>query len=215
MATFESVHDERVGVLEGSGYVVEGIGGIGAVVLAIIALTGTLALEFAAIAAIAIGVALIAEGGTITTRLWRFLSAAGEERKVAELGGGMSAELLGGVTGSLLGLLALLHIAPTVLVPVAAIVLGAAVLLGTGAMSEASAFTLGHTGRADVVARETIFAAAGAQMMVGIGAVVLGIVAIVGTHPVLLSLVAFLALGAWLVLGGTAVGGAVMAEFRR
>jgi hypothetical protein len=214
MATVEGFHDAHAETLRGTESVVEGVGGIGAVVLSIIALTGTLSLELAAIAAIAVGIALVAEGGTIASRFWRMRAVEAES---ADLGAGMSAELLGGMAGAVLGLLAVLHIAPAVLVPVAAIVFGAAVLLGNGTTSWLSVSTLepmvARENRA--MARETLRAAAGAQILVGIAAVALGIIATVGTNPVVLSAVAFLALGGSLALGGTAIGGVVMSELRR
>ena len=74
MATLEGVHQRRTAALEGSGILIEGIGGAAAVVLAILGLTGVMPLELAAIAVIVFGVALGAEGGTIATRFARLLA---------------------------------------------------------------------------------------------------------------------------------------------
>ena len=52
-------------------------------------------------------------------------------------------------------------------------------------------------------------------MLVGIGAVTLGIIAIVGIEPVTLRLAALLALGASAVLSGTTVGGTMMSFVAR
>jgi hypothetical protein len=216
--TFEAVHPRPAGILEGAGSLVEGVGGVGAVVLAILGLAGLLPLEIAAIAAIAVGVSVAVEGGTVASRLSRTLGAAGmAQAEFAELGGGMSAELLGGTAGGVLGLLAVLHIVPMVLVPVAVVVLGAALLMGSGATSRVSTLTATWATRPEVqpAAREALLAATSAQMMVGIGAVALGIIGIVGFSPVTTSLVAFLILGAALVLNGTAIGGSVMAVLHR
>jgi hypothetical protein len=175
-------------------------------------------LELAAIGAIAFGVALVAEGGTIASRFSRLLVRAnGGEMDVADLGGGMSAELLGGATGALLGLLAVLHIAPISLVPIAVVVFGAALLLGNGATSQVSAVALGYASKpeAHAMAREAVLAAASSQVLVAIGAVTLGIVAIVGIQPATLTLAALLGLGASVVLSGTAIGGTMLAVVRR
>jgi hypothetical protein len=108
------------------GSMIEAVGGVGALALAILGLAGILPLEFAAIAVICVGAALVFEGGAIGTRFSRLLSATGSGRLgAAELGGGMTAEFLGGAAGLVLGLLALLGVATGILIPVAAIVLGA------------------------------------------------------------------------------------------
>ena len=218
MATVEGVRERRVGVLEGSGTFVEGVGGAATVVLSILGLTGVMPLELAAIAAIAFGVALVAEGGTIASRFSRLLArSGGSEVDVADLGGGMSAEFLGGATGALLGLLAVLHIAPMHLVPIAVVIFGGALLLGNGATAQASELALGAASKpeAHAVAREAMLAAASSQVLVAMGAIALGIIAIVGIHPATLTLAALLALGASVVLTGTAIGGTMLAVVRR
>ncbi len=118
-----------------AGSLVEGAGGIGAVVLAIVALTGILSMYLTAIAAIALGVALIFEGLANAARYSRLVVDESEARRWAraEAGGGMSLELLCGGAGVALGILALLKIAPMVLLPIAAIVFGIGLIFGSGA----------------------------------------------------------------------------------
>jgi hypothetical protein len=218
MATVEVARERRAGVLEESGTLIEGVGGAATVILAILGLTGLMPLELAAIAAIAFGVALVAEGGSIASRFSRLLTrSSGGEMDVTDLGGGMSAELLGGCTGALLGLLAVLHIAPMQLVPIAVVVFGAALLLGNGATAQVSALALSYASKPEThtVAREAVLAAASAQLLVAVGAVTLGIIAIVGIHSATLTLAAFLGLGASVVLSGTAIGGTMVAILRR
>jgi len=207
--TMEAVHQRRTTLLEGSGTLIEGIGGAATVVLAILGLTGVMPHELAAIAVIVFGVALGAEGGTIATRFARVLARTNEV-EVTDLGGAMSAELLGGATGVLLGLLAVLHIAPMQLVPIAVVVFGSSLLMGHWATSRVSALSFGATPEVHAVAREAALAAASSQMLVGIGAVTLGIIAIVGIEATTLTLAALLALGASLVLSGTTVGSTMM-----
>ncbi len=195
-----------------TGTTAEALGGVAAIVLAILGLAGLVPIYLAAIAAIAMGVSLLFEGGVISARLVDLLEEVGGGALDAEeLGGGLTAEFVGGATGVILGILALLDLAPEVLVPAAIIVFGATLLLsGGGARRIGSVST-----RRDVsdevrmiawqVARRARAEAAGAQVLIGLGAAVLGILALVGFDPATLSLVAFLALGAAVLMSGTAV----------
>ena len=118
----------------------EAIGGVGAVVLAILALVGVMPERMAAIATLAVGGALLLEGIAIATRFSNLFSQTGRSlADAAELGGGMGAEFLGGVAGGVLGLLAILNIAPMTLMSIAIIVLGAALLLSSGTTYRVSA----------------------------------------------------------------------------
>jgi hypothetical protein len=211
--TPERVHEEeRSAEFVAGGSLTEAIAGLGAVVLAIVALAGLFPAYLGPIAAIVLGVALLFEGGSIAARYSRLLGEVVASHRVAsELGGGMSAELLGGAGGIVLGILALLGLAPDVLMSVVAIVFGGALLLGSSATWSLNHLIVEHwyagheTARR--VARSMVSAAAGAQVLVGIGAVVLGIVALVGMHPMMLSLIAILAVGASVALSGSAVSG--------
>jgi hypothetical protein len=94
----------------------EAIGGVGAVVLAILALVGVMPERMAAIATLAVGVALLLEGIAIATRFSKLFSQTG--RSLADAGG-MGAEFLGGAAGGVLGLLAILNMAPMTLMSIA------------------------------------------------------------------------------------------------
>src|SRR5215470_2294115 len=79
------------------GSLAEALGGIGAVVLAILALVGVMPERMAAIATLAVGVALLLEGIAIGTRFSSlFLRTGRSLADAAEIGGGMGAEFLGG-----------------------------------------------------------------------------------------------------------------------
>ncbi|WP_437640508.1 hypothetical protein [Sorangium sp. So ce854] len=192
--------------------------GAATVVLAILALTGTLQGYLIPIATIVLGVALLAHGSAVAARL-RDLSAgagaAGWDTR-AELGGGTGAELIGGAAGVVLGILALVGIAPTVLLPVAVIVFGGALLLGGGVTADLGSLEApGAHERLGDVSRQASVAASGLQTLVGAGAVVLGILALVGIDPVVLTLVGLLALGSAVVLSGTTVSGRMASILRR
>ena len=65
------------------------------------------------------------------------------------------------------------------------------------------------------VARQAIAAAAGVQVLIGLGAVTLGVLGLTGVSPVLLSLIAVLAVGISDVLSGTSIAGRLVSTFRR
>lgn len=174
----------------------EAIGGIAAVILAILGLAHVAPVFLAAIAAIVVGAALIVEGGVMSSRLTRAATDAGV---TGDVGGGLTAEFLGGAAGIVLGILAVLGASP-VLVPVAVIVFGAALLIGSGANLELSSL-----GRQAAQPSVVIGGASGALVLVAIAAIVLGILALVGLVPTILSLVALLALGAAVLFTSTAM----------
>jgi hypothetical protein len=202
------------------GSITEAVCGAGTVVLAILGLAGVLPGYMASVAAIAFGVALLAQGSAIAARYSQLVreTLPSEWETRTELGGGMGAELLAGAAGVVLGVLGLLGLATAVLIPVAVIVFGAALLLGSGATVDLGA--LGVPGGHDLprfahAARQVTVAASGAQMLVGIGAVVLGIVALVGIDPVTVTLVALLVTGASTLVGCVALSGRMARVLRR
>ncbi len=69
--------------------------------------------------------------------------------------------------------------------------------------------------RTHLMAREAVLAAAGAQALVGLASVALGIIALVGISPMTLTLVALLALGSSILMSGTAMGGVVATYAKR
>jgi hypothetical protein len=185
----------------------EAVAGLGAVVLAILGLLGLMPFALAAIGVIVVSAALLLEGGSVGARASRLYGHATSSGLPAEVTGGVSSELFAAIGGLALGILALLGILPYILMPVAIIVLGAALLLGSAATSRLSATPIGPESH---VLRESVYAASGAHVLVGIGAIVLGILALLGISPLSLVLVAELALGATIVLSGAAMGGRVM-----
>jgi len=197
------------------GSMMEAVDGIAAVILSIIGLLGILPFLMAAIATIVTGVALLSEGGAIAARYSRLLrEVVGGTMSSAEIGGGMTAEILGGIAAIVLGILALLHIAPWTLMACALIVIGASVLLSSGTTSRLSSLTLLNSDiheSARRAAREAVVAAAGAGVLVGLAAIVLGILALIGIEQVTLILVGFLAIGVSLLLSGAAISGKMMA----
>jgi len=196
------------------GAMVEGIGSIAAIILTILGLAHVLPADLAAIAVIGIGISLVFEGGTVGARFSRLLAnASGRTASYADLGGGMTAEFMAGAAGIVLGLLALLGIASAILTPVAAIVFGGALLLGSGAAARLSYLEI-INGReqesVEEVAREAVTATAGAQVLTGLAAALLGILALVGFSPAILTLVALLCTATAVLMNGTAISGRIL-----
>jgi len=192
-----------------AGSALEALGGVGVVALSILGLAGVVPRYMAPIACIAFGVALAAEGGSIAARFSQLARSDGLIQK-AEVGGGAGAELVGGLAGIVLGILALIGIDATVLVSVAAIVFGAAILLGSGTESRISSLAAESGER---VISGTL-GTAGAEVLIGIAAIALGILALTGSFPMILNLIALLTLGAGATIQATAVGGTMVSVFR-
>jgi hypothetical protein len=188
------------------GSLTEALAGGGAVLLAILGLAGVMPGYMAAIATIAVGVALLAQGGAAAARWSRFVDEGYASSQRMDLTSGLSAEVFGGAAGIVLGILALLAILPWVLIPVALLVFGGTLLIGSGVTVELGSM-IGPAGydRFGRLMREASMAASGTQMLVGVSSIVLGIIALVSADPITLSLVGLLAAGAAILLSGSAV----------
>ena len=192
---------------------IEALGGIGVVVLAILGLAGVLPMYLMAIATIVAGAALLFGDGLMASRTAYLRSHAANEAKYAELTGGMSAEFLAGAAGVVLGILGLIGIMPNILLPVAVIAFGGGLLLGTGKTSRLNNFptvTEGQT-QADYWTREATSSAAGAQLLIGVACIALGILALVGFNWMTLTLVALLCVGCSTCFSGTSLSSRLQA----
>ena len=193
-------------------------GGIAAVVLAIIGLANIYPDFMASVATIALGVALLFKGAAVAAEYRDLLAhMVSGKLKQAEVGGGMSAELLAGAAGIALGILALLGIETNILTPIAAIVFGVALLMSAGVTHRINHLKISNSGAEDTaqrVAEEATSVAIDAEMLVGIAAVVLGILSLVGLVPVTLTLVAMLSVGGASILVGSAVDSKMVHMFR-
>lgn len=204
----------------GAGATTEAIGGAAAIVLAIIALAGVLSLPLMSITTIVLGAAILMDATSAGLRYERLVRASmrGEDPVLrAELGGGISAGSIGGIAGIVLGILALLGLTPVTLCAVALIVFGAALLFGSAAKGRLTSLSTGHLGLSERTRRlidESISLSAGGEVLVGIGAVVLGILALLGVDPMTLGLVGFLGVGGAVLLSGSAFGARVFSVLR-
>jgi hypothetical protein len=214
------IHEERLSaeVILG-GALAETLTGAGVVVVSIIGLAGFLPMIMLSIATIGLGMSFLFEGGAVASRLSNLLSEFSEGRvDIAELGGGLSAEFIAGFGGIALGILSLIGVVPTILTPIAAIVFGLALVIGSGVKARLNHLSISNRNEHKLVrqiAREALIAASGVEILVGLSAIALGILGIVRIVPVTLSLVAILSVGGMVLLSGTALGGRMLSLFRR
>jgi hypothetical protein len=200
-----------------AGSIVEGIGGLTAVVLAILGLGGMRPLHLIPIGVIAVGAALLFGGGALAARYSKFVAYVSDRTEAAEFGGGVGSEFLVGASGLVLGVLALLGISPIVLSAVAVIGFGAGLLLSTGATSAVNAISDVPPMRYDRrvrYAREAVQGAVGVQALVGIASAILGILALLAISPVTLLLVALLSLGGGVLIAASAVSNRMLLSLR-
>jgi hypothetical protein len=188
--------------------------GSAAVVLAIIGLLGLTPVLLASIGVIVTGADLLLAAGETSAREARF-EDSGDHRGVIVAGWGGDS-LLGGAAIAL-GVLALVGVAPRILLPIAALALGGGLVLGSMATArvEAHAHAWHATHRDQVVSvQETVPAGGGLEMLIGLGAIVLGILGLTGRAPVAVTLVAVLGTGGALLLAGSAIAARVMMRRR-
>jgi hypothetical protein len=191
---------------------VEATVGAGAVTLAILGLVGILPITLAAICAIALGASLLFEGGSI--RMARIYST--EQREFEpQIAGGLGAESLAGLATLVLGILALLGVEQFTLLATSLLTLGAGLLFGSTVTFRDRSYRTGSAaGSAPpmraAMAREAFHAAYGAHAMVGIAAVALGILSLLGYAVTTLVLVGMLSVGGAMLLSGVAFGSKVL-----
>jgi hypothetical protein len=188
-------------------------GGLAAIV-AIIGLTGTRMFDMAGVATIAIGAALLAIGGSVAMR-WNEISRHAEAEQFAgpTLERSEQTDLFAGVAGVVLGILILAGIAPRVLLPIAVIVFAVALL--RGGVAEPEIVHLARVGPQRPFGGSFVRASTDALVLVGLGAIVLGILAFTPIGSWLtLSLIALLGTGGALVLAGGAVTSAFFRRLR-
>jgi hypothetical protein len=163
-------------------------GAIASVTLAIIGLAGVYANIVTPVATIVIGAVFLMEALSLNTTAKR-LNSQGARRTLG-MANSITAGFFGGLAGIVLGILALFQTAPgnhaDVLLAVAVLVYGTALLVGGGAFSRLAATPETSTGTGTM---------SSGSLLIGLAAVVLGILAIIGLVPMTLILVGLLSLG--------------------
>lgn len=190
-----------------SGSTVEAVGGVAAVILSILGLANIAPASMMAVAAIVLGGALFLQGGLVAAEYNEILSKF-EGGPYAEFGGGLGAEVLAGISGIVLGILALFGLEAQTLMSTAAIVLGGGLVLSSGIASRLNSVKIEISrgpAEAKSAAHEAVTGASFTQIFVGLGSVILGVLALLAIAPEIMILVALLALGASTALSGGAL----------
>lgn len=199
------------------GLLTEGAAGIATIVLAIVALAGVSAGALASIATIVIGVGLMVQAFNSAAEGSKMMTAEmAASQQAAGLGGEIMVDLMCGLTGVVLGILALVGISTVHLVPAALIVFGGALLLsGAITMRPRTFSTTSAAGQTQVVSYQGSAATSGMEILIGLAAIVLGILSVIFAATVswVLVLVGFIAVGAALLLVSATVSGAVLRLF--
>jgi len=196
-----------------------GIVAIAGFVLAIIGLAGTYPRWLLGAATIAIGISFLIEGAAIASRLAELVHESTKGRvEMSQLGSGVTGETLAGLVGVVLGVLGSLNVYPEVLLPVAAIVFGAGLILGAGVNVRINELIVVHReeeAAARFAIRQAVLATTGLQIFVGLASITLGIIALASDYPITLSLVAMLLVSGAFVLSNTAIAGRLLSVLRR
>jgi hypothetical protein len=203
----------RASEAEPLGLASEGASGIAAIVLAIIALADVSTAILAAIATIVIAVGFMAQAFNSAAEGSK-MTMAGALAPRTELANAAMVDCLAGVTGIALGILALVGIHSAYLVPAALVVFGGALLLGgIIGMAPTTPLVAAVEGQTPVISYQRSVAAGGLQAMVGIAAVVLGILSLILMSSWVLVLVGFIAVGAALLMVSATFAAAIMQLF--
>lgn len=197
------------------GLLSEGAAGIAAIVLAVIALAGISAATLASIVTIVIGVGLMVQAFNSAAENSRAAGLGAVNAQPMEVGGEVMVDCLTGITGIILGILALVGINAVHLVPAALIVFGGALLLAGTSQMRPRATPIASTvgGQVQIVSNQGSTAAGGMEIMIGIAAIVLGILSLIFMASWVLVLVGFIAIGAAMLMVSATFSGAVARLF--
>ncbi len=177
------------------GLLTEGVAGIAVIVLAVIALAGVSTHVLEAIAAIVIGGGLMVQAFNSAAEHSKTMTGdATAAAQRSEFGGEVMVDVASGLAGIVLGILALVGIHAMYLLSAALIIYGGDLLVG-GAVEARS---------------PGLFAAGGLEVLIGLAAIVLGILSVVIAGSSVLLLVGFLATGAALLVISASLSGAVL-----
>lgn len=187
-------------------------GGITVAILAILALAGIHPKLLSEIAAIIAGLTLFFEGGAVLAELDRVLSLTNVAHERRGFVGGLSAEMLAGAAAAVLGILALFGIIGGGLVSIAVIVLGVGLLMGAGVLAELHALKLRDG--AIVAGHGRIGLTASSQALVGLAAIVLGILSVIHIHQWTLAIIGLLVIGISTLLSETTVCHKMLSKFK-
>jgi hypothetical protein len=209
------------------GPVGEIVGALATIVLTILGLAHVVPEYCVAIATIIFGATLLLHGSAMLAELLRHgvRASAGSASSAIMGDGGLSAVFLAGAAGISLGVVDIRGVDTHELIAYAVVAYGAALIQLILSASPAIRFLLqlslsmpnerAQRLASDAFAREMISSSAGIFGLVGLSAIVLGVLAVNGFSPVVLSLIALLALGSVTAGNGIDVADAIVGVYRR
>lgn len=216
--------DRDLARVETTGSIVEAAGGIAVIVLSIIGLTRADAGVLTSIAVIILGAAMLAEGGSIATEFSKLLNLNASTLSGVEMGGGMLSEIVVGAGVLVLGVLSLLGVSTITLVPVAVLAGGGLLLISAPSVQRMNEVRL-EASSMPVAGQQLMqtagSAAAGLQVLAGLAAIVLGILALTTTGTAttgregMFALIGLLVLGSSMLISASTVTGNLMRFFHR
>ncbi|MGH9123946.1 MAG: hypothetical protein ACRDZ8_04365 [Acidimicrobiales bacterium] len=197
-------------MIEG-GVGLEAAAGAATVALAVLALAGVVPADLMAIAVIVGGAGLLIRGASVGSRIRRLMARTRDQAEEVELVTGIGAEAVAGIGGVVLGILALIGLDSGVLVAAAVVAFGAALFIGAGSKRATTAALRSYDSS---TARVVTEGDTGAEILIGLGVAVLGILALISVGPAAtLSLVGLLALGGGMLLDGVPILGQAFGIF--
>jgi hypothetical protein len=184
--------------------------GLGAVVLGIVGLSGFEASAAAFTATLLLGLGFLTLGYTGRMSHSFVHSRSTDNRwSATALGSGTGLAWFAGFSGLILGIVGLVFPTAFSLLGVMAVVFGLT-LLGCIGLTQPGSYwehAVGGSHRGFFLTRDLVF---GLELFIGLGTIVLGILAVLGYAPLLLGLVSMLAVGATTIFVATALCGTTM-----
>jgi hypothetical protein len=172
------------------GTLLEGLAGTCAAVLAVLAILGTYPLTLTAVGVIVLGGAILLSAGGFAAIVGRLRNRI---RWGEALAGGAGFEALIGAAAVAGGILVLANVVPMTLLPLSILVLGTCFLMASGGLQFLMA---GPAAMGGAPVSGDAAGASAVEILVGLGAVALGVFALAGLHALLFSEIGILSLGA-------------------
>ena len=217
--------DRRATGIIAGGATLKTFGGIAVAILAILALIGLIPAVLVAIGGIVFGAAILLEGLSITSQYNQLAHQIAIDRSErVEVGGSGGVELLVGLAAIALGILSLLGVAAPVLIPALIIAGGVGLILSAGSLQRLNDLNLTRFVDSDLgrsIGRNSMMGGEVAQVLGGLGAVVLGILSLVIIAPTAaegfgtLPQVGLLVLGVASAISGAALAGKTTHEYHK
>lgn len=181
-------------------------------ILTTIALGGMRTYWVAALAAVAVGIALLVEAAVLNSRVSPLMSFRDRSASMVVAG-----RILGGVAGITLGVLSLFGVLARLLLPLSSVIFGLVLTLGSWSfvrLNDVYTVRACEKDETRAMLRAVVRIIGSLDMFIGFASIALGILALteIGLVPVTLSLVATFGIGFSSFLKGTIFSGSVLSK---